>query len=47
MKLPRLPKWPRGLKARVRRKEKLAERKKEIAKRKAEIKAAYAKVKTK
>lgn len=40
MRLPKLPKWPKGLRARVRNKERRAEREKEIAARKKEIAAA-------
>jgi len=41
-KLKKLPKWPKGLKARVNKKKRAKEREQEIAKRKAEIKKAQA-----
>lgn len=44
MALPKLPKWPKGLKAQVTAAENLAERRKEIAARKKEIAAARAKL---
>lgn len=43
-RLPKLPKWPKGLKRRLNRKAKLDARKKEIAKRKSDITAARRKL---
>jgi hypothetical protein len=43
-RLPKLPKWPKGLKAKVRKAERLAERNKLIDARLKEIEAAKKKV---
>jgi len=43
-RLPKLPKWPKGLKRRLNRKARMDERKRAIAKRKTEITAARRKL---